>query len=116
MAGHGSPPPEDRSTHPGRSVGRDSGLREEYGEHMGVSTHIREFNVLDPRFPSRTIPTGERRFTWEVGERAETGKHSDIFAKGRGGGVRTFARAQAATRSAARRLTEGRNLYSGQPE
>ena len=114
MPGHGSPPPPDRGTDPGRQVSRS--LHEEYGEHMGVKTHIQEFNVLDPRFPRRSIPTGQTRFTWEVGERAEAGKHSDIFAKGRGGGVKSLARAQAATRGAARRVVERRNLYSGQPE
>jgi hypothetical protein len=91
-------------------------MAEEYGEHKGVKTHIREFPVLDSRFPSRAIPTGQTRFTWEVGERAEEGKHSDIFAKGRGGGVKSLQRARVATRSAANRMVERRNLYSGQPE
>jgi hypothetical protein len=90
-------------------------LVEEYGEHMGVKTHIKEFQPLDPRFPNR-VAQGPTRFTWEVGERAEEGQHSNVFAKGRGGGVSNLRRAQAATRSAARRLVEGRNLYSGQPE
>ena len=48
--------------------------------------------------------------------RAEQNKHSDIFAQGRGGGVKSLQRARIATRSAANRMVERRNLYSGQPE
>ena len=116
MAGHGSDPPPDRGSDPSRVVTRESGLVEEYGEHKGVQTHIREFPLLDPRFPSRSIQTRKTRFTWEVGERAEQNKHSDIFAQGRGGGVKSLQRARIATRSAANRMVERRNLYSGQPE
>jgi hypothetical protein len=102
MAGHGSPPDPDRALHPGRRVTADSGLRNETSEHLGVLTHISEFRV-----------PGGTRFAWEVGERAEPGKGANIFAKGRGGGVSTYRRAVTATRSAARRVSEGRNLYTG---
>ena len=101
MAGHGSPPPDDRSINPARQVHRDSGMHYEESE-SGV---IREYRP--PVGSGAKLSDRGTRYSWDVGRGSAT--QSGDYMRGQGGNVRTLKRARAAVSSVGRRQSAARD-------